>query len=198
ASGAPEDRERGRQRLTQWKNQPPFHKFPQSFVQRLESEGLTEEQFLALLAVPAAEIQAAHAVRPAWLEDFIHAFTSPESHPRFEPIAQKIDSSQILAFLRPLKPWLEKAFVRLQSGVQELQARYARPPFDPETIESLLFSRLLILLRHQVTKVMVLELNVARVQGNLQGETPEQRFDSFFQQLAQPERIFKLFEEYSM
>ena len=198
ASRAPEDRERGRQRLTQWKNQPPFHKFPQSFVQRLESDGLTEEQFLALLTLPAAEIQAAHTVRPAWLEDCISAFASPERHPRFEPIAQKIDNSQILAFLRPLKPWLEKAFGRLQSGVQELQASYARLPFDPETIEPLLFSRLLILLRHQVTKVMVLELNVARVQGNLQGETPEQRFNSFFQQFAQPEKIFMLLEEYSM
>ncbi len=198
ASRAPGDTERARQRLTQWKNQPPFHKFPQSFVQRLESDGLSEEQFLALLALPAAEIQAAHAVPPAWLEDFISAFAEPESHPRFAPIAQKIDGSQALAFLRPLKPWLEKAFGRLQRGVQELQARYARLPFDSETIEILLFSRLLALLRAQVTKVMVLELNVARVQGNLQGETPEQRFDFFFQQFAQPEKIFTLFEEYSM
>ncbi len=197
-SRAPEDVERGRQRLTQWKNQPPFHKFPQSFVQRLESDGLGEEQFLALLALPAAEIQAAHAVPPAWLEDFLSAFAEPESHPRFAPIAQKIDGSQALAFLRPLKPWLEKAFGRLQSGVQELQTCYARLPFDPETIELLLFSRLLALLRAQVTKVMVLELNVARVQGSLQGETPEQRFDFFFQQLAQPEKIFTLFEEYAM
>ncbi len=76
-SRAPEDVERGRQRLTQWKNQPPFHKFPQSFVQRLESDGLGEEQFLALLALPAAEIQAAHAVPPAWLEDFLSAFAEP-------------------------------------------------------------------------------------------------------------------------
>lgn len=194
---APGDGERGKQKLIQWKNQPPFHKFPQSFAQRLESDGLTEEQFFTLLALPNEAIRAAHAVPPAWLEDFISAFASPESYPRFEPVAQKIDNSQTLAFLRPLKPWLEKAFGRLQSGVQELQARYARLPFDPETIELLLFSRLLILLRVQVTKVMVLELNVARVQGNLQGETPEQRFDFFFQQLAQPEKIFTLFEEYS-
>lgn len=190
--------ERAEQRLKQWKSQPPFHKFPQSFIQRLEADGLTEDTFFALLAIPAEELQAAHTTPPAWLEDFISALTSRESHARFAPIARKLEDSQNLAFLRPLRAWLERAFGRLQSGIQELQSIYPHLPFDPQTIEILLFSRLLALLRVQVTKVMVLELNVARVQGELQGETPEQRFDFFFQQFTRPEKVLALFEEYPM
>lgn len=188
--------EKAEQRLKQWKNQPPFHKFPQSFTQRLEADGLTEDEFFALLALPAEEIQAAHTTPPQWLEEFISAFASPESHARFELITQKMNSSQNLAFLRPIRAWLERAFGRLEVGVQKLQSTYKRLPFDPQTIEVLLFTRLLLLLRLQLTKVMVLELNVARVQGALQGETPEERFDFFFQQFEQPEKIFTLFEEY--
>src|SRR5207249_6672698 len=38
--------------------------------------------------------------------------------------------------------------------------------------------------------------HVARVQARLQGETPEERFQSFLQQLAQPESMLSLLEEY--
>jgi type 2 lantibiotic biosynthesis protein LanM len=192
----PCQRESARHRLVQWKNQPPFSASPQSFARRLASDGLTEERLLALLAMSGAQIQSASATPPTWLQDVVDAFTDPTNHEHFKPIARKIDASAKLVFLRVLKPWLEKAFGRLQTGIQELQTRSSYLPFDPETIGPLCIARLLWLLQLQVTRVMVLELHVARLQAGVPGETPEQRFARFFQQLAQPAQILALFAEY--
>jgi type 2 lantibiotic biosynthesis protein LanM len=41
-------------------------------------------------------------------------------------------------------------------------------------------------------------MHVARVEGRLQGESPEERFQSFLQQLGQPEKMLSLLEEYAV
>lgn len=190
--------ERARHRLMRWKNQPPFRSSPQEFARRLAGDGLSEEQLLTLLALPGAQIQAACPAPPAWLQDFVSAFTHPVHHPSFAPIAQKINSIQELAFLRVLKPWLEQACARLHHGVLALQRSNAHLPFDQQTIEVLCCTRLLGLLRLLVVRVLVLELQIARLQGRLQGETPAQRFDFFFQQLTQPAQALRLFADYPL
>ena len=43
---------------------------------------------------------------------------------------------------------------------------------------------------------MVLELNVARLQGRLQGATPEERFQSFIQQMRCKQALQMLLAEY--
>jgi type 2 lantibiotic biosynthesis protein LanM len=47
-----------------------------------------------------------------------------------------------------------------------------------------------------VSRTLVLELHVARLQELLQGETPEERFQSFVQRLRQPEVALALLQEY--
>src|SRR5205807_3725328 len=81
---------------------------------------------------------------------------------------------------------------------QALTRTYASLPFDAQTIISLLFAHLPMLILPKLNNTIVLELNVARVQGRLQGETPEERFQSFLQQLAQPENMLSLLEEYAV
>lgn len=196
ACQAQAEMERARHRFAQWQNQPPFCTSPQSFARRLASDGLSAEQLLALCAISARAIQSAHTTPPAWLRDIVGVFTSSPGDARFTPIARRIDATPKLACLRALKPWLAQACSRLHNGVQTLQASAAHLPFAGETIERLCLVRLLQLLSLQVTRVMVLELHAARLQGRVQGETPEQRFDSFFQQLAQPAQAWALLSEY--
>jgi type 2 lantibiotic biosynthesis protein LanM len=45
-------------------------------------------------------------------------------------------------------------------------------------------------------RTLVLELNVARLQGALTGETGQERFESFIQRLQQPQVRFEFFDEY--
>ena len=56
----------------------------------------------------------------------------------------------------------------------------------------------MLLILPKLNKTIVLELNVARVQGRLQGETPEERFQCFLQQLGQHENMLSLLEEYAV
>src|SRR5205814_10072141 len=56
----------------------------------------------------------------------------------------------------------------------------------------------MVLILPKLNKTIVLELNVARVQGRLQGETPEERFQCFLQQLGQHENMLSLLEEYAV
>jgi len=49
-----------------------------------------------------------------------------------------------------------------------------------------------------LSRTLVLELNVARLQGLLQGDTPEERFKSFLQRLRQPEIVVPLLHSKSI
>ncbi len=185
--------ERATQRFKQWKGQLPFHRSEQSFAQRLAAEALTEEDLLTLLAQPAETIQAAFAEQTPWLADLISAFEHQDASSL--PV-QHIADAHTQAVFQTIQPLLIWGFTRLQSGLGELQKCFTHLPFDPQNIGLLLFPHIFDQLVAKLTKTMVLELNVARVQGRLRGETPEQRFDYFLQQLAQPEQMLTLLEEY--
>ncbi len=52
------------------------------------------------------------------------------------------------------------------------------------------------LLLPQISRVLTLELHVARLRGQLVGQTPQARFQHFVEQLCQPEQLIALLEEY--
>ena len=62
-------------------------------------------------------------------------------------------------------------------------------PFDPDTVVSLLFGKLPAPLFDIIGRTMALEVNVARLQGVLTGDTPEARFHSFLRRLARHEPL---------
>jgi len=69
-------------------------------------------------------------------------------------------------------------------------------PFDPSKVEEVLFANLPEQLLLMLSRTMVLELNVARLQGLLEGDTAEDRFQSFLQQLEKRDVAITLFQEY--
>ena len=69
-------------------------------------------------------------------------------------------------------------------------------PFDPDTVEELFAAYLPQLLFKVTNRTLVLELNVARLQGLLEGETPEERFWSFGRRLEQRDVVLSLLQEY--
>lgn len=190
------DTERAVQRLKQWKSQAPFHTSEQSFAQRLEMDALTEESLLALLAQPAEEIQACFSTTPTWLAELLNAFEQQDLSALASLPLDRLEDTRTRAISLATRPLLAGGFARLWAGIAKLQESYSRLPFDPQTIGLLLLPRILEQLLSRLTRTLVLELNVARVQGHLHGETPEQRFDDFLQQLTRPEQMLTLLEEY--
>jgi type 2 lantibiotic biosynthesis protein LanM len=166
------------------------------FTHRLEMDGLTRESLAELLGQSAEEVQSAHTTRPAWLDELLSAFVEPDPAVLASlPLEHIGDPASDAAFLA-LKPLLARGFARIQAGVAELQRRYTRLPFDPRTVSFLLLPHFLDRILNKPAKTLVLELNVARVQGRLQGETPQERYLYFLQQLSTSENMLPLLEEY--
>jgi type 2 lantibiotic biosynthesis protein LanM len=69
-------------------------------------------------------------------------------------------------------------------------------PFDPATVGELLYALLPGRLLAVLSGTLALELNVARLQGLLAGETPAERFQSFLAHIRQPETALALLQEY--
>jgi hypothetical protein len=187
--------ERAARRLQRWRSQPPFEDAAR-FVQRLSADGITEAQLLYLLGTEAA----AHGplAPPEWAQTLLDALphhpggslVDPWSSALYAP-AQNLDG-----FLEVAHPLIRQERARLAGGIRELAAGRAILPFDPATIEGILFASLPEQLFPVLSRTLVLELNVARLQGELGGDTPEERFQHFVRRLRDPGCALALFHEY--
>jgi type 2 lantibiotic biosynthesis protein LanM len=189
-------RQSAAQRLKQWKSQAPFQGSEQHFAQRLALDELSEEQLLNLLAQSARDIQASYPHEPAWLTELFQAFTCQDRALQERLPLHRLEDPRTRAISLAIKPLLVDGYARLYSGVESMQARYSRLPFDPQTLGQLLLPGILEQLLARLSKTLILELNVARVEGRLQGDTPEQRFDHFLEHLSEPGQMLALLEEY--
>jgi type 2 lantibiotic biosynthesis protein LanM len=103
---------------------------------------------------------------------------------------------EIFAFLKPFDPLIAEARERLRKGIERLAAAFTAPPFDPATVDEILFVGLPSRLGQAVSRTMVLELNVARLMDQLQGDTPEERFRCFIDRLSNADSVLELLREY--
>lgn len=98
-------------------------------------------------------------------------------HPSFSSLDRD------LGFLEVLRPVISEAHGRLSRALA------------PEVAASLL-DHLLERLRWMVERTLILELNISRLEGKLQGETPEVRFASFLESLRSPEEAGAILARY--
>lgn len=184
------------QRLRSWKAQKPFDQGT-FFLDRLAVDAINEEDLFSLLAEPIEAVQARTVPIPDWLEALAEAFENSDVSDEVALLLQQeATKSPLAAYLMALRPLLERGFDHVRSGIQELSWQYSSLPFDPQQITQTLFAELPRQLLVQSSKAFVLEMHVARIQGNLRGETPEERFEDFVRQVNQEERILSLLEEY--
>lgn len=195
--------------LQRWKEQSPFATGTY-FADRLASDGMSESDFLATVGETPQSVQMNMADVPSWLQAIEQAFSHSQlSHARdfFEqcfgdlPIDTKkrtqFNNIYRTSFLSGLHPLIAYGIQRLKEGIARLTATHASPPFDPDTIPCALFDNLAPQLAQQMSRTMTLELNVARLQGQLQGNTPEERFQHFIEKLSNNAGILPFLEEYA-
>jgi type 2 lantibiotic biosynthesis protein LanM len=101
-----------------------------------------------------------------------------------------------LSFLTLVAPLTQQAFLSLQNSVKKLSRQGAYLPFDLSSARQLLSQILGNRLGRILTRTLLLELNVARLQGRLEGNTPEERFQFFCRSLADEETVQKILNEY--
>lgn len=181
-------------RIDRWKSQPPFDK-DSYFEQRLATENISEVEFLRILGESIEAVRDRFPNPPTWLADLAQAFSqAPTSEPIVWP--DVFQNTETIVFLEVIEPLISQGRDHLHRGIQDLIRTYADLPFDPDTIENLLLINLPRRLLMIVSRTLVLELNVARLQGLLQGDTPEQRFQSFLQRLRQRDVALSILQEY--
>jgi type 2 lantibiotic biosynthesis protein LanM len=185
-----------------WRGQAPFDR-GDWFVRRLALDRLDEASFVRLLQSPPERRDGAGPdAPPRWLAGIRDALATPASSgraPAEEGSAASSDDPSH-GFLTFAKPFVARARARLSDGARRIAADApgapAAGPFRPEDCEALFGPSMQARLLPILDRTLVLELNVARVQGRLAGETPEDRFRSFVALLAQRDTLQALVHEY--
>ena len=183
--------------LRRWKAQKPFDSGT-FFADRLAMDNLTEQDLLALLAEPVEELKKRLSApsEPDWVTELTCALSGPPPSPLLAQDREHF--TQQFAMIQPLYPLLQTSIERLQTGIDAFSQQDDPPPFDPQTLLSLLLPSLFRQIGQRVHKTLVLELNIARLRGLLKGETPQERFQDYLRQLSQHEQRQSLLEEYSV
>ena len=178
-------------RLNRWRGQEPFSQ-DGFFARRLALDGLSEDELRVLLGEPAEAIRERETEPPAWLTTLAEAFThpAPERFPETPPVSPSI------GFLNSVRPLLDRAYSRLLTGLREIAARRPGAPFDPATAGPLLAANLPSPLLLLMSRTIVVELQLARQEGRLTGETPEERFQDFIQSLCEPAAAVAVLRQY--
>ncbi len=190
----PEDADRAARRLARWQAQNPFGQ-DGFFQRRLAQEGIGVDDLRALFGEPQEAIASRVEERPAWLVHLERAWTAPPAA-AFPLSPEVLGGSRHADFFVAVRPLLDAAYSDLIRGLGELVEHFPSPPFDPETAGGLLAVNLPLSLVVLLNRTMVLELHLAGQAGQLSGETPEERFQSFIDSLRDPAVALRLLRQY--
>ncbi|MEW5804557.1 MAG: type 2 lanthipeptide synthetase LanM family protein [bacterium] len=188
------DADLAERKMRRWRSQPPFTT-GSFFTRRLEMETLTEDEFLHFLGEPIEAVRDRFPAIPGWLAKLTQAFSHPPTSEPL-PLPEELRKQPEAGFLAAIAPLIHQGRDFLRQGIQSIsQTRYDLP-FDPGTIEDILLANLPYQLIMMISRTMVLELNIARLQGLLPGDTAEERFCSFLERICQPDLVLAIFHEY--
>lgn len=112
------------------------------------------------------------------------------------PLSDTLQGRRIVDCLWLFEKAIKNERRKVRQGAQSLARLYCQPPFDAETIEEALAADLAESLLNMIARTFVLELNVARLEGALVGETPAQRFEYFLRRLRDQDTADRLLDEY--
>ncbi|MEU0880959.1 type 2 lanthipeptide synthetase LanM family protein [Lentzea sp. NPDC005914] len=162
--------ERAARRFSRWRTQPPFDQ-DEWFSRRLAADGITEGSLQALLGEDDAAL-GDRVEAPAWL-DGLAAFGESEGEPEFA------------GFSVVAEPLLRRA----RSTVAGVMAEVAGP-LDPALAPELVRVCVEAGIGPLVERTLALELNVARLRGELSGDSPADRYRDFVRGLRDPAALF--------
>lgn len=182
-------------RLERWRCQPPFDR-PGLFARRLRADHLAEGDLALLLDTsPRAPAEFAGPA-PAWVAGVQRATGLAERLATAQPAESHVDPTGLAAARVFVEPFVVPAMSDLFAKAGAIRDTRPEAPFDPQEATRLFEPSLWSQLLTRAAKVVILELNVARVRGELAGATPELRFADFVRQLRETGLRQRILEEY--
>jgi type 2 lantibiotic biosynthesis protein LanM len=192
--GTPEDTELARHRLSQWRDLSAF-RTDGWLARRLAQDGLDETSFPRLVGEPAESLASRLTETPPWITELEGALAAAgDGEPL--PLPEPLRDNATAGFLELVRPLAQRARRRLREGIARILQEYPGAPFDPAEVERGMSEGLPYRLLPLLSRTLVLELNVARVQGLLPGDTPEERFAAFVARLRDRETTAAILREY--
>jgi type 2 lantibiotic biosynthesis protein LanM len=183
-----------KKRLQQWRSQSPFDS-GSYFSQRLAMDGITEDEILQILGEPIEAVQRRYSEPPKWLTGLFQAFSRPFSCNPLS-IPEMFYDNKLAEFLNAIEPLISSARERIRQSMSEFGNIHSALPFDPNTVVNVAYANLFGRIIKMLSRTMVLELHIARLQGLLKGDTPEDRFTSFLEYISQRDIALEILKLY--
>src|SRR5262249_30316413 len=144
---------------------------------------MSEEDFLILLSEADNDLQEHLHDVPTWLTELAQALNDEPGTDM--PVSFPQEDTPKGTFLTCVTPLILYAHRQLEAKISTLGQTWQPLPFDPQAILNTFSASLLGHLATLISRTMTLELHVARLRGELQGETAEERFQYFVHHMAQ-------------
>jgi type 2 lantibiotic biosynthesis protein LanM len=197
-SGGEFDPALGERRLSEWRAQTPFGD-DEHWRRRLALDAMTEDEFRRLLGAPASAVCPHYAREAGWLKEMARAFTEfAASEGGGTHLPKSLRDKPVAGFLNLIEPLLEAGRARVREGAREIASRHAARPFDPDIMQDVLGVGLPAKLLWMMGRTLTLELHVARLREELEGETSAARFESFVAGLRDRAHAASLLREYAV
>lgn len=167
-----------------------------AFGERLAADGWTTESLSWILGEPADAFRGGgRASRPSWLTGLerVYGPTLSGAAGGWTP-----DPDRPLGLVAPAEPLADAALQRLEAEARRLGGLDPTAPFDPADVPRLFRPALERRLSVFLHLVLTLELNVARLRGQLRGDSEQDRYHSFLDRVGRPEGLLPLMEEYPL
>ena len=165
------------------------------FAERLAADEISDTEFRQVLGTSADSILNRFPNPPRWFADFIAAFSAPTLQ-QLPPLPESLRDCQLTSLLCVVRPIIAQVLAHLHAEIEVLNRTKSDLPFDPRTIDNILYESLPLGLITILSRTAALELNVARLEGQLKGSTPEQRYQSFLERMSSRSEAFRMLGEY--
>jgi type 2 lantibiotic biosynthesis protein LanM len=146
---------------------------------------------MALLGGACSTAEEVVRASMGWAESLQQVLTQ---RPETLPARGLAGLDKTSGFVATVEPLIIPAVRRLQAGAEALAG--GGVPWQASAVAEILLPNLTRRLADMLSRTMVLELNVARLRGDLRGESAEERFKSFLGKLAEPACVLNLMREY--
>jgi len=177
-----------REKCAWWQDQ--LRHGPEEIIEwRTREFAVAREQVLDIIGISGEELEALPGPLPAWYEDLQEIL---QQKAPLERIAESIGNDSMLSLCWP---WLQWARGKFEQTISHLNF----PPdlkLQAQTATVLLLPALRKTLHEVVERTFILELNVAREMGELEGESSQRRYASFVRRLCDPSHGLPLWKEY--
>lgn len=179
----------GEERVQAWRTRTGLER-DEIYIRRITEDGFDHKQFAQLLS-QADDFELSSEI--PWVSIFDRMFA--QYIVEDESIdSDLLDNHPFKSFLQPFLIWARK---ELHAKWSEWQTKIGRLPFDRYAILQGFMQFIRLMLSEICGRTIIAELHTAREQGQLTGESPEQRFNYFLRtKLTGKEQILQFLRKY--